>query len=148
MKVYSFKDLSGAFSHPAAGSFQFAGQIGQGQTTVEMTTEKTVQDVAADGTVMVSAIAGDNGQISIEMQQTSELFKFLLDWYNLVNTALNNNDASGWAAATLTLRNITDGSGHVCTGVSPAKIPTKPYSAQGQKITWILPAANIQNTTS
>jgi len=30
MDVYSFKDVIGAFEHPVAGPFSFAGEIGEG----------------------------------------------------------------------------------------------------------------------
>lgn len=147
MTTYSFKDTSGAFTHPLAGQFIFAGQIGMNQAVVSMVTEKTIQDVAADGTVQVSAVAGDNGHLALEMQQTSELHAFLLAWYNLVVTAMNNGDVTQFATAAVTLRNIVDGSTHVLTGVSPSKIPDKTYAAQGGRITWTLFAANVVNTT-
>ena len=148
MPTYSFKDTSGAFTHPLAGSFLFAGQIGMNQATVSMATEKTVQDVAADGTVMISGIAGDNGHLALEVQQTSELHAFLLAWYNQVVTAMNQGDLSNFATASVTLRNLVDGSSHVLNGVSPLKIPDKTYAAQGQRITWTLAAAQIINTTN
>lgn len=148
MKTYSFKDLSGAFAHPLAGAFIFQGQIGMGQITIAMATEKTTHDVAADGTVMVSFISGDNGSLQIEAQQTSELHAFLLNWYNLIKTAADLGDVSNWASAALSFRNILDGSVHVITGVSPNKIPDKVYAAQGGKITWHLMAADVQSTTA
>lgn len=148
MKVYSFKDLSGAFSDPLAGDFQFAGQIGMGQITVTMATERTSHDTAADGTVMPSYIAGDSGTISIEIQQTSELQSFLLAWFNGAKTLADQGDLSGWASAKLTLRSLQDGTQHLCRGLSPLKIPDHPYAAQGQKLTWMLMCADIQNTTA
>jgi hypothetical protein len=148
MKVYSFKDLSGAFAHPLAGSFIFAGQIGMGQITITMNTEKTSHDVAADGAVMVSFISGDNGQVAIEVQQNSDLHSFLLAWYNLIKTAADQGDVSNWASAGLSLRNVVDGSTHLLVGVSPSKIPDKVYAAQGGKVTWTLMAANVQNLTA
>ena len=146
-RTYSFKDTSGAFAHPLAGAFQFAGQKGLNQFTITMGTEKTVQDIAGDGTVMISAVAGDNGQIAMEMQQTSALHQFLLAWYNGLVTLLNAGDVTNWATAAITLRNIVDGSHHELRGVSPMKIPDKTYAAQGQRITWTLMAADIQNVT-
>ena len=145
--TYSFKDSSGSFTHPLAGAFPFAGQIGMNQLQVAMTTEKTTHDVASDGTVMISAIAGDNGTVSIEVQQTSLLHAFLLAWYNIVKTALDADDVSDWATAAVTIRNSVDQSNHVCTGVSPSKIPDKVYTAQGQKITWHLMCGDIQSIT-
>src|SRR5579871_3941530 len=145
MTTYSFKDLSGALAHPVAGQFPFAGQIGMGQITVTMNTERTTHDLAADGSIMVSYIAGDNGQIAIEVQQTSDLHAFLLAWYNGIKSAADAGDPTEWASAAVTLRNVVDGSQHVCTGVSPSKIPDKVYAAQGGKITWVLMCADIQS---
>jgi hypothetical protein len=50
--TYSFKDLSGAFTSPVAGSFIFSGEIGQGRVVVANTTEHGLMDTAPDGTVM------------------------------------------------------------------------------------------------
>lgn len=145
MNVYSFKDSSGGFADPDAGPFAFAGQIGVGKFTVAMARERTAHNVAADGDVMVSYIADDSGSVDIEVQQTSALHKFLLNWLNLKITRANNGDVSTWAAATLSIRNITTGTSHTLTGISPGKMPDMPYEAQGQNVTWHLPAANVIN---
>lgn len=147
MTTYSFKDSSGAFTHPLAGAFPFAGQIGMNQLHVAMATEQTVHDLAADGTIMVSAVAGDNGSLAIEVQQTSLLHQFLLAWYNQIKILRDQGNVQDWATAAVTVRNMVDGSTHVCTGVSPSKIPDKVYAAQGQKLTWNLMCADIQNVT-
>lgn len=146
MDQYSFKDLNGAFAHPLAGVFSMYGQIGVGQLTVANTTERTAHLVAADGNVVVSFIDGDNGHVAVETQQTSDLHIFLLRWFNLIKTAAQNGDTSNWATATLSFRNIADGSTHTLKGVSPAKVPDKPYAASAQNITWMLMAADIQHT--
>ena len=139
--------MNGGFSHPLAGAFTFGGEIGAGQITVHMATEKTAQDVAADGAVQISAIAGDNGTVTIEVQQTSSFHLFLLDWANTVKNNLNSNDISNWATASLLLRNITNGTSHVVTGISPQNIPDKVYAKQGGSINWVLMAADIQSVT-
>lgn len=145
MDVYSFKDTSGAFTHPDAGIFPFSGKIGMGEFTVVMATEQSAHDVAADGNVMISAIAGDNGSLDIRVQQTSALHKFLLSWFNLVKNLRDQGNPTDWAAARVSLRNTTDGSQHLCTGVSPSKVPDKTYSAQGGYIVWRLMCGDIQN---
>ena len=147
MTTYSFKDTSGAFTHPLAGEFILGGEIGEGQFTIVMTTDKSSHNVAADGAVMVSFIAGDNGHIAIECQQTSAIHAFLLGWYNIIKTLAIRGDVTNWANAALSLRNIVDGSEHQLTGVSPQRIPDKTYAAQGGMITWTLMAADIQNVT-
>ena len=138
--TYSFLDLAGALAHPLAGSYVFTGE-GSGEVTITMTTEKTAQDVASDGSVMVSKIAGNNGKITISAQQTSNLHKWLLGLYNLVLYS----PTSAWAQMAATLRNVSDGTSHVATGMSFSKVPDKMYQAQGQRVSWILDCADIQN---
>jgi hypothetical protein len=145
--TYSFKDLVGALTNAVFGvSFPLSGgNVGFGAMTITMSTERTTHDVAADGTVMLSYIAGDNGDVAIEVQQTSPLHHALLSLYNQCVTAANNDDVSGWGSTSISFRTLLDGSTHLATGVSFGKIPDKPYQAQGQKITWRLMAANIIN---
>lgn len=145
--TYSFKDLIGAFTHPLAGAYILSGNIGLGQVTVSMVTEKTSTDISADGTPMISYIAGDNGTVTLECQQTSNLNSFMLGWFNAVNVSAKGGDVSNWANAALTLRNATTGTSHICTGGAPAKVPDKTYAAQGGKVNWIVPFADIQNVT-
>lgn len=142
--IYSFLDLAGAIAHPLypLGIFQFTG-LGVGSVTVSMTIDRSVHDLAADGSVMISKVAGNNGQISIECQQTSIVHKYLLALYNY----LIAESAEKWALTTIVLRNVADGTSHIATGVSFTKVPDKPYQAQGQKVTWVLMAADIQNAT-
>lgn len=140
--TYSFLDLSGAISHALfpGGVYQFTGE-GVGSVTVKMLTERTAHDVAADGSIMVSKLAGNNGQIDIECQQTSLVHKYLLSLYNYLIAA----DANQWAMAAMALRNVSDGTSHTATGVSFGKVPDKPYRANGERVTWTLWAADIQN---
>jgi structural protein KPP10_ORF10 len=143
-ETYAFRDLVGSFSHPLAGTFRLSGgYIGLGTITVSKSTVRTTHATAADGTVMVSYVAGDSGLFTIECQQTSNLQAFLLSWYNLITTAANNGDASTWAAATVSFTYVNDGSSHLGTGVSPEKTPDKPYAAQGGNVTWHLMAASL-----
>lgn len=138
--TYSFLDLSGAVVHPDLGAYIFTGQ-GVGSVTVTMDTERTAHSVGADGTVMVSKIAGHNGKITIECQQTSAVHKWLLAAENALYIA----DTDAWAEMTATLRNTSDGTSHIITGMSFGKVPDKQYQAEGQMVTWTLWAANIQN---
>lgn len=81
LSTYSFLDLSGSISHPTIGSYLFTGE-GVGDINISMSTDRSAHDVASDGSVMVSKIAGNNGTITITAQQTSPLHFWLLDWYN------------------------------------------------------------------
>ena len=113
--------------------------------SVRMATPKTEHDTAADGVVMPSFVAGDSGELTVDCQQTSQLHKLLLSLYNTLKTQANSGDISGWAATTIRLRTVLDGSGHILTGVSFQKIPDKPYESKGRMVTWVLMAADVQN---
>ena len=145
--TYSFKSLVGVLVNPAFGVTipLTGGNIGVGSITIRMATTRTTHDVAADGTVMPSYIAGNNGDIDIQVQETSVIHRALLSLYNLAVLAANNDDVFGWAATSISFTLLIDGSTHLATGVSFEKIPDKPYEASGQKITWKLMAANIEN---
>jgi hypothetical protein len=140
--TYSFLDLSLVLDDPDVGSFASSGEQGFGELHIIMTTERTVHNVAADGSVMVSYIAGSNGSADIRVQQTSELHDYLLNWANTKFSLADGHDVSTFAGMSFTARNLTDGTMHVCTGVSPSKIADKPYTSQGQEITWRLMIAN------
>ena len=143
--TYSFKDLSGAFTSPVAGAFIFSGEIGQGRVVVANTTEHGLMDTAPDGTVMPVYVAGDAGTISIECQQTSVIHKYLLGWFNIVNTLAKGGDVSNWATAAMLMRNLLDGSSHTGSGISPQKVPDKTYVTNGTNVTWMLLCANLVN---
>lgn len=146
MTVYSFKDISGVFNHPLMGvPLVFHGQVGIKSVTVAMATEKTARDVGADGSVMVSAIPGDDGVVTIVCQQNSLTQLWLLGWYNLVKIAMDQGDITNFATGAMTLRSLTMGYGHIIIGVSIPKLGDRPYAAQGADISWPLSAADIQN---
>ena len=138
--TYSFLDLVGSITHPNFGTFIFNGE-GTGSVTVTKSTDRTAHDIASDGSVMVSKIAGNNGAITIEVQQTSSIHKWLLAWFN----ALWIMPTSEWAETSISLRNNTTKTSHVCMGVSPLKEADTPYQSQGQRVTWTLMCAEITN---
>lgn len=138
--TYSFSDLLGSISHPGVGQYVFTGQ-GTGEITVAMASDRTSHDLAADGSVMISKMPGGNGTMTVQIQQTSPVHDWLLNWYNYITHA----DASEWGAATMLLRSVTMNRSHDALGVSPQKLGDTPYQAQGGKVTWTLMCANIQN---
>ena len=138
--TYSFTDLAGSISHPTFGAYLFDG-TGIGSVTISKATDRTAHDVAADGSVMVSKIAGNNGTLTIECQQTSAIHKWLLAWFNV----LWQLPTSEWASTSLTLRNSATGTRHIISGVSPQKEPDTPYQSQGQRVSWTLMCAEITN---
>jgi hypothetical protein len=146
--TYSFKSLTGVLTNSVFGVTVplTGGNIGAGQFVVKMLTERSDHLVAADGTVMTSYVAGDNADLDIECQESSLLHQELLSLYNLCLLSANNDDVSGWAATSISIRMLTDGSQHNFTGVSFKKFPDKPYAAKGQNVTWGFMAANAVNS--
>ncbi len=143
--TYSFMDVIASFFHPIVGTFTMNGNQGMGRFVVTNTTDRTQISVSADGAPMVSSIAGDNGSVAIEAQQTSDLHAFLLTWANTLYAAQRQGDVSTWASATIEIRSVLNGRVHILTGVCPSKIPDQTYEQAGQNYTWTLLAANIQN---
>lgn len=139
--VYSFKDTSTSFSHPNVGSKSTTG-AGLGSIAISQATIKTVHEVSADGRVMISKVAGDNGTIVVTVQQTSDLHQWLLkSWYNYINGSSSSTD--DWAAMVITINDNNSDLTITATGVSPEKVADIPYQAQGQMVTWNLMAAEI-----
>lgn len=145
--TYSFKDLAGVLSNPVLGSpVQLAGgNIGIGQISIRMLTQRTEHNVAADGAVMPSYVAGKNAEVVIEVQQTSELHHVLLGLYNLAETLAESSDLAAWANSAITFRTLLDGALHIFRGVSFQKIGDKAYQQHGQNVTWTLMAAEATN---
>ncbi|RXI46090.1 DUF3277 domain-containing protein [Clostridium tetani] len=136
--TYSFEDVTCSFQHQGVGAASSTG-AGLGSISIAMANDKTAHDVAADGIVMISKIAGKNGTISITMQQVSELHKYLLRWYNYIDIA----NTSEFAKMVVSIKSNNLGDTTTCTGVSPQKLADRPYQAQGQQVTWNLMAAEI-----
>lgn len=136
--TYSFEDVTCSFEHPGVGAASSTG-AGIGSISIAMANDKTAHDVAADGAVMISKLAGKNGTVAISVQQTSQLHKYFMKWYNYVDTA----PASEWASMTITIKSNNLGDSSVCVGVSPQKLADRPYQAQGQQVTWNLMCAEI-----
>jgi hypothetical protein len=142
MRQYSLKDLVGTLTTPA-GAFPIAGQIGLNSLLISNAIEHVTQQVSGDGTVMVSWASGRNGHAGIDVQQTSDLHKFLIDSFNLIQVAADAGDTSLVAISTFSFRNIVDNSYGILTGMSISKIPDVPRGSQGQNVMWMLPAADL-----
>jgi hypothetical protein len=140
-KTYSFLDISGVISHPSLGVYTLTGE-GTGSISISQTGEKTSHEIAADGTTFVMQVSGDNGTIAISVQQTSNLHKWLLKWYNYLRMA--ETERSEWARASLLIRSISDEMTYQANGVSPQNLPAIEYQSQGQRFTWTLMCGEIK----
>lgn len=136
--TYSFADYNFSIVSPI-GTYSVQGN-GVGSATVTMATTKSVQSVGADGSVMTSKIAGDNGTIAIQVQQTSGLNTFMTKLYN----TLKASPSSVWTSTQFLITNSVQKEVCTCIGCSPENLPEKPMQAEGQLITWTWLAQNIQ----
>lgn len=136
--TYSFADVALTLQHPSLGQYVAQGS-GLGTITVTMSTDRTAHDVAADGSVMVSKIEGNNGTIAIQIQQTSGFNQWLLNLYNYLITA----STSEWAEASIVIRSPSMGDLVMASGVSFQNRSELSLQAQGQQRTWNLMAASI-----
>jgi hypothetical protein len=141
--AYSFKSVVGAFTDPDAGTYPFQGQQGLKQITINNATERTAHDTASDGTVMISYISGASGSAELECQQNSSLHEFLVNWANIKYTQAESGNGANYASAALKVIDLINGAIHTLTGISPAKIPDKNYTAAGGMVTWRLMAGNV-----
>ncbi len=145
LTTYSGRDTNFSFTHPLIGVIQCAGiaEMGLAQLTIRMTTDQSSVQVGMDGAVVPSVIPGDQGEIELQVWQTSTLHQDLLAWYNALRAARDAGDVSQWFGGTFLAQSIVDGSSHLATGVAPVKVPDKTYAEQAQRVTWVLRACNI-----
>lgn len=137
--TYAFEDISAIISHPGYGQFSMNGE-GIGSFVVSKSTERTSHDKAADGHIMVSKIAGNNGNVVINAQQTSALHNWLQGLFNyLVSTSSDQ-----WAQISLTIRSTKMSKTIQCSGGAFQKEPDEPFQDQGQNLSWTLMFADIQ----
>ncbi len=145
MSTYSFKDGQGTVSLPNIDTALLIGgaTLGVGQITFEQADNVSENDVSADGAVMTSAMLAPNGTVVIEVQQTSDIHKALLAWYNSLVSSMQLGDVSNWTAAAVYWFNSVDGTSHTALGVCPQKNPAKAYAKRGAMIAWTLMAQSL-----
>ena len=127
--TYAFEDLVVVFSHPSKGSLTLTG-AGIVSATIARSTDVSVHDLAADGSVMTSKIQARNGTVTIVLQQTSEG----ANWLRKLNQYLEVASASEWTRAVCTISSKVMGVNIICRGVSPQKAPDAAYQASGQQV--------------
>ena len=137
--TFSFTDIDATISHPSYGSYSIQGE-GIGDMSISKLTDRSVHDVAADGSIMTSKIAGNNGNVTINAQQTSSLHNFLQGMFNYLWGASTDE----WAKISLTIRAPKMQKTYYCTGGSFVKEPDEQFQSQGQKLPWVLLFNDIQ----
>ena len=138
--TYSFTDATIVLNCPGYGSFTI-DKKGAGSVSVGKATTRSVQDVAADGSIMTSKIAGNNGSCNFSVQQTSALDDWLVGLFNYLWSA----DTDEWTKVSCTIRAPKMRKQHICKGGSMEKEADYTYAAQGGQVTWNILFDDIQN---
>ena len=100
-----------------------------------------INTTTRDGNVMISKVAGNHGSLSLNIQQTSDAHKFLLQQFN----ALVAGPPSIWAQGAGILRCLSDSTTHTFAGMCFQKLGDKPYQKQGQNVQWVILCGDIQS---
>ena len=104
-----------------------------------MANDRTVHDIAADGSVMISKIKVKNGSLTIKAQQTSNLHKYLKKLYKYCDPA----SATAWAKITIVINDRMTGETVNASYGSFKKLSDEGWQAQGEQVTWELMFAEI-----
>ena len=140
-KVYSFTEISGIIAHPSVGAYTLTGK-GTGSISIASTGDKTSHETAVDGATFIMQIPGDAGQITLTMQQTSDLHKWLMQWYRYIK--LDGTERKEWARATAVIRSMSDGITYQAVGISPLNLPAIDYQVNGKNVVWVLMVGSLK----
>lgn len=144
-KVYGFENITASISHPSCGAMS-TKNTGVGSIGISMLTERTTHDIAADGSIFLLKVEGNNGIISINLQQTSELHRWLLQLAGYV--MMTSTDPAVWGEINMSIQDDNMNTAFSCTGGSLIKIPDLNFGAQGQMVNWIIYFCDIKPTTT
>lgn len=136
--TYSFDDITATIAHPDFSSYSLKNE-GTGSIRKTMANDRTVHDVAADGSVMISKIKVKNGSLTIQAQQTSNLHSYLTKLYKYCESAA----ASTWAKITVVIQDKMTGRTVNASYGSFKKLGDEGWQAQGEQVSWELMFAEI-----
>lgn len=148
LTTYSGKDVNGSIINAFAGaSIQMAGiaELGVAQITVRMTTDHSSLQVGMDGAVVPSYIPGEQGEIEIQVWQTSTIHQQLLALYNVLKVQTDLGNVQPWFSTGIFIQSVVDGTSHTATGCGVMKVPDKTYGEQAQRVNWMFKCSNIIN---
>lgn len=136
---YSFGDVTCTIAHSLVGQKQVVGNSA-GSVTVTMTDDRTQSGIAADGSVMHSKILSKRGSVAIEVQQTSEFNKWMI---NAANT-VDNAPTPDWSHWTITIvENYDNGIKTTASYCALQKRPDRKNAQEGDFVTWTFLAMNV-----
>ena len=127
---------------PALNSHTFNLGNGSGAAeegiTIEMTAEKDIMTIGADGTSMHSLSADNSGMITVRLLKTSPVNAQLQAMYDAQKL-----DPSLWAQNVITISNTNSGDSVGCRSVAFKKLPNNVYAKEGGMNEWEFNAGAI-----
>lgn len=136
--TYSFEDTSITISHPGFGTYTAYG-TGIGDISVSFANNVTEHTVASDLAVVVSKWVARNGQVQLNILQSSDFNA----WLKKFAAFLEESATDQFALATMDITNKSTGDSYHCTGVSHQKRADNQFQSQAQNRTWTMMCANI-----
>lgn len=136
--TYSFEDTSLTISHPGFGTYTAYG-TGIGDITISYANDVTYHNVAADLAVVVSKWVARNGNVQMNILQSSDFN----EWLKKFAAFLEEAPTDQFALATMDIKNKSTGDIYHCTGVSHQKRADNSFQSQAQNRTWTMMCANI-----
>lgn len=136
--TYSFEDTSLTISHPGFGTYTAYG-TGIGDIAISYANDVTYHNVAADLAVVVSKWVARNGNVQMNILQSSDFN----EWLKKFAAFLEEAPTDQFALATIDIKNKSTGDTYHCTGVSHQKRADNSFQSQAQNRTWTMMCANI-----
>lgn len=136
--TFSFEDTSLTISHPGFGTYTAYG-TGIGDITISYANDVTYHNVAADLAVVVSKWVARNGNVQMNILQSSDFN----EWLKKFAAFLEEAPTDQFALATMDIKNKSTGDSYHCTGVSHQKRADNVFQSQAQNRTWTMMCANI-----
>ena len=136
--TYTFEDTSLTISHPGFGTYTAYG-TGIGDITISYANDVTYHNVASDLAVVVSKWVARNGNVQMNILQSSDFN----DWLKRFAAFLEESPTDQFALATMDIKNKSTGDTYHCTGVSHQKRADNSFQSQAQNRTWTMMCANI-----
>ena len=137
--AYSFLEVQAAIAGPG-GTFNLGNGSGAAEEgiTIEMTAEKDIMTIGADGTSMHSLSADNSGMITVRLLKTSPVNAQLQAMYDAQKL-----DLSLWAQNVITISNTNSGDSVGCRSVAFKKLPNNVYAKEGGMNEWEFNAGAI-----
>lgn len=130
--AYSFQDVQATLVGPGGVvSLGYGAGIAEEGITIEMTEDKDMMTIGADGTPMHSLHAGRSGNVTIRVLKTSSTNAILQAMYDFQQLSSAN-----WGQNVLMISHVASGDQTSCRSGAFRRAPTLTYSKDGGINEW------------